>query len=57
MAVVVFADLISILRISSNSVAAAFHVLAHSRFKRLVVRGSGRLRPLAEREGGPFGMN
>jgi hypothetical protein len=57
MAVVVFADLISALRIASNSFAAVFQVLAHSRFKRMVVEGSGRFRPLAEGEKGAFGMN
>jgi hypothetical protein len=58
-AVEVSADLISALRIASNSLAAVFQVLAHSRFENAVDPGCERLRSsgaLAEREEGPFGM-
>jgi hypothetical protein len=58
-AVAVSADLISALRIASNSLAAVLQVLAHSRFENAVVPGCERFRSLdssAEREEGPFGM-
>jgi hypothetical protein len=57
-AVEVSADLISALRIASNSLAAVFQVLAHARSENAVDPGCERLQSsgaLAEREEGSFG--
>jgi hypothetical protein len=46
-AAAVFADLISALLTASNSRAAAFQVLAHSRFENAILPGTGMFWPLS----------